>query len=159
MILEVPRCSKICALSGREITPGATVFSALVEDGENYRRIDYSAEGWKTVPKPNTQFLGWWKTRIPLPHENKAKIAPNDILFKLFEQSAEQLEKQEMRYMLALLLVRRRVFRIEREEDADGQKILGLYCPKQDSHYEIIVATPSRERIEEVQNELAALLS
>ena len=166
MISEIPRCTKFCAATGQEITPGQTVFSVLLEEEGNYKRIDYSQEGWKNRPENSNEsashILGWWKHKLPIAAEKKAKLAPNEILLSLFEQLTEQPDKQELGYVLALLLVRRRVFRLEKEEKAtDGQswdKIV-IYHPKTDTTHEIFVAVPEQQRIEELQNELANLIT
>ena len=105
--------------------------------------------------------IGWWKHKIPITNDKKAKLAPNDILLALFDQLTEQPEKLEMRYVLTLLLVRRRIFRLEKEEKSEIEeawdKII-VYNPKADATYEVFVAVPQSERIEEIQNELAALV-
>ena len=143
--------------------PGQTVYSVLMEEKGGYRRLDCSAEKWKeffaSTVNQGDKTIGWWKTRIPTPSDKKAKLAPNEILLRLFEQLAEQWDKQEMRYLLALLLIRRRLFRVEREEEIEGQKKLTVYFPKQDTTFEIVVAKPPKDRIEQIQNELAALLA
>ncbi|MGL6225927.1 MAG: hypothetical protein ACRC10_04780 [Thermoguttaceae bacterium] len=158
MIADVPRCTKVCAQTGNEIQPGQVFYALLFEEEEELKRLDYSVEGWKLKTGQKGPIIGWWKSRIPTLTDKKAKLAPNDVLLKLFEQLAEQLDKEEMRYVLALLLIRRRLFRLEREEEREGRKKMILYCPKQDCSYEIDVAIPSSERIEQVQNELAALM-
>ena len=163
MISEIPRCAKLCAATGQEIAPGQTVFSVLLENEGNYTRIDYSQEGWKNRSKSSGETeLGWWKHKLPTISDKKAKLAPNDILLTLFEQLAEQPEKQDLRYVLALLLIRRRVFRLEREEKAaNGEPWdkITIYHPKADTTHEIFVTILGQERIEQVQDELAELIS
>jgi len=164
MITDIPRCTKVCAVTGQEITPGQTVFSMLWEDDGVYRRADYSQDGWKNRPKEaetTDTVLGWWKHKVPIINDKKAKLAPNDILLALFDQLTEQPEKMEMRYVLTLLLVRRRIFRLEKEEKSEIEGAWGkivVYNPKADATYEVLVAVPESERIEEIQNELAALV-
>ncbi|MCL2304141.1 MAG: hypothetical protein FWC43_02215 [Planctomycetaceae bacterium] len=170
MISEIPRCTKFCAVTGREIVPGQTVFSVLLEEGGNYKRIDYSHEGWqerrkgrpKNSGETEGQILGWWKHQLPVLSDKKVKLAPNDILLTLFEQLAEQPDKQDLRYVLVLLLIRRRVFRLEKEEKAgDGEPWdkITVYHPKTDTTHEIFVTVPEQERIEQVQEELAGLIT
>jgi len=163
MIAEIPRCTKLCAVTGQEIAPGQTVFSVLLEDEGNYKRIDYSQEGWKSRPKNTGETeLGWWKHKLPLLSDKKVKLAPNDILLTLFEQLTEQPEKQDLRYVLTLLLIRRRVFRLEKEEkvtEGEPWDKITIYHPKTDSTHEIFATVPEQERIELVQNELAVLIT
>jgi hypothetical protein len=64
-----------------------------------------------------------------------------------------------MRYVLALLLVRRRVMRLEEQEyDERGAEVLVLYCPRRDTTYRVPAIAPDPSRIDEIQEELAKLL-
>ena len=83
----------------------------------------------------------------------------NDVMLNFFDELAVQPEKQDMRYVLTLLLVRRRVFRLEEEErDAEGREVLTVYCPRREATYAVPAVMPAQERIEQIQAELAALL-
>jgi hypothetical protein len=154
--LEIPRPSRICSATNRELQPGEVFFSVLLEEKDGAKRLDFAAENWKGPPP---EFLGWWKTRVPNNNNKKIQIAPNDILLNLFEQLALQPENADMRYVLALLLIRRRQFRYEREEeDEQGQKKLIVYAIKENVTYEIPVAMPDKKRLEEVQEQLSLLI-
>jgi hypothetical protein len=64
-----------------------------------------------------------------------------------------------MRYVLTLLLVRRRVFRMEEEKaDAEGRELLVVYCPRREATYEVPAVSPEPPRVDQIQAELAALL-
>jgi hypothetical protein len=58
-----------------------------------------------------------------------------------------------------LLLIRRRVFRLEEEKtDDQGRELLAVYCPRREATYEIPAVVPEPQRVDEIQQELAALL-
>ncbi len=64
-----------------------------------------------------------------------------------------------MRYVLSLLLVRRRVFRlVDQRRDAAGRECLVLHCPRRDATYEVATVAPDPARTEAIQQELARLL-
>jgi hypothetical protein len=76
-----------------------------------------------------------------------------------FDELAQQPDKQDMRYVLALLLVRRRVMRLEDEQRDDaGHERLTLYCPRRDAQYEVAAMTLGRDRVDEIQQVLVKLL-
>ena len=80
-------------------------------------------------------------------------------MLRFFDELAATEEKQDMRYVLALLLVRRRVMRHEdTEHDEQGREWMVLYCPRRDETYKIPVVLPESPRVEEIQEELARLL-
>ena len=169
---EVPRCSRICVATNRELKPGEWFYSVLLAEKGQIKRLDYSQDGWEGPPSFETDnstdgnadggidLIGYWKSRLPMPNDNKVKLAPNDILLNLFDQLSDQLDKQDMRYVLVLLLIRRRILRLEKEEtDAEtGQKTMTVYCPKREATYQIPVTHPSDEQVEQMQETLTGLL-
>lgn len=156
MDFEIQRCTRHCAATGRDLAPGEEIHSVLVAEGANLVRYDYSREAWQGPPQ---QAVGSWKSHIPGPQQKRRHWAPNDVLLQCFDELAEQPEKQDMRYVLALLLTRRRVLRLE-ETDIDPQaaETLVLYCPRRDTTYRVPATVPQQSRIEQIQDELAKLL-
>lgn len=146
----------------RALEPGDECYSVLEIEGADVIRKDYCSDAWKGAPE--TAF-GWWKSRVPEPTAKRIKLAPNDVLLELFDQLADKHEQQDLRYVLALLLVRRRVLRVDLAHDEPSDALtnhaaesMTLYCQKRDSTCDVIVSMPSGERIEEIQQQLSELL-
>jgi hypothetical protein len=156
MDFDIQRCTRHCATSGRELAPGETFYSVLISEGANVVRRDYSAEAWTGPPEG---VLGWWKSQMPSPDARKMHWAPHDVMLELFEELSDQPDKQDLRYVLALLLVRRRVCRLEEtQHDSAGHEVMILHCPRGETDYQVIVETPSEARVAEIQEHLAKLL-
>ena len=156
MEYEIERSAKSCAVTGREFAPGETFYSALIASGAELKRCDYSAEAWQGPPEGA---IGWWKSQMPDQHARRSYWAPNELLLNFFDELAQQPDKQDMRYVLALLLVRRRVMRLEEEQRDDaGRERLVLYCPRRDAQYEVSAISLDQGRIEEIQEVLVKLL-
>ena len=120
------------------------------------KRCDYSVEAWQGPP---AQAVGWWKAQVPDRNATRRRWAPNDIMLQFFDDLAEQPERQDMRYVLSLLLVRRRVMRLEENaKDEEGREVLVLYCPRRDTTYRVPTVAPDPQRVEQIQEELARLL-
>jgi hypothetical protein len=157
MDYEVQHSTKHCAATGREFAPGETYYSLLMAEGADLKRYDYSAEAWQQQQPEKA--VGWWKSQIPDRTSNRKHWAPNDVMLNFWDELAEQPDKQDMRYVLTLLLVRRRVFRLEEEKfDAEGRELIVVYCPRRELTYHVPAVPPDAERIEQIQEELAALL-
>jgi len=153
---EIQRFSRRCAVSDRELQPGEAFYSVLTVEGADVVRKDYAATGWQGPPE---NCLGWWKSQVPDPRATRVQLAPNQVLLQYFEQLQGDLSKADVAYILALLLVRRRVFRLEGEERAaEGHKVLLVYCPRHECEYRIPEATPTAGRVEQIQRELQELL-
>ena len=153
---EVQRCTRHCATTGRELQPGESFYSTLTAEGPRVVRHDYAPEAWQGAPDG---VLGWWKSQVPAREGKKIQLAPNDVMLELLETLADDPTRQDMRYVLALLLVRRRVLRLEdtKHED-DGREVSVLYCPRREATYRVATATPDDQRTAEIQDELSKLL-
>lgn len=147
-----------CAVSGRELQPGEAFYTVLRKDGAAVQRLDYSEAAWTGPPEV---CLAWWKSILPAATDNKKPHwAPNDVMLHLFESLAEQPEQADMRYVLTLLLIRRRLLRLEESQrDAAGIEQLTVYCPRNETEYHLPAIVPDDARIQAIQAELGKLLS
>jgi hypothetical protein len=161
---EVQRSSRRCAATDLQIEPGDVCYSVLEVRGAEIVRKDFSSAAWTDPP---AEAFAWWRTRIPEPIAKKVKLAPNDVLLELFDQLADDPSHADMRYVLTLLLVRRRVFRleagaellsgVENEEELETD-VMCVYCPKREVSYTVPAIMPDSARIEEIQQRLSDLL-
>jgi hypothetical protein len=153
---EIQRFTRQCAASGREMAPGEEFYSVLTVDGAELVRRDYAKAAW---PGPPEGAIGWWKSQVPGPDAKRLHWAPNEVMLQFFEQLEQQPGREDVRYVLTLLLLRRRVLRMEREDgDAEGRQVLVVYCPRRETSYQVLVAVPEETRIQQIQDELAQLL-
>lgn len=156
MDYEVQRSARRCTVSGREFAAGAMYYSVLLAEGADLKRYDYAADAWQGPPQ---DAVGWWKSQVPSKTDARKRWAPNDVMLDFWDELAGQPDKQDMRYVLTLLLVRRRVFRLEEEtQDTKGPEVLAVYCPRREVSYQVPVVPPEPTRVEQIQEELAALL-
>lgn len=159
---EIQRLTRRCAATDRPFEPGEICYSVLEVQGADIVRKDFAASAWTGPP---TEAFGWWKSRVPAASAKKIKLAPNEVLLELFEQLAQQPECQDMRYVLALLLVRRRVLRLDgpalpaaKPSAAADLQTMTVFCPLREATYEVTAVMPNDERIEEIQCQLGELL-
>ncbi|MGW8258063.1 MAG: hypothetical protein ACWGMZ_11295, partial [Thermoguttaceae bacterium] len=131
-------------------------YSAIFEEGADLKRLDYSQAAWKGLPEGA---IGFWKSQVPDKKNRNKRWAPSDVMLHFFDELEQQGDKQDIRYVLTLLLIRRRVFRLEEERRENGdQETLVAYCPRRDTTYHVTVVVPENERVDDIQNQLAELL-
>ncbi len=76
-----------------------------------------------------------------------------------FAELEDQVDQADVRYVLSLLMIRRRVFRLEETEtDDEGHETMILFCPRNENEYRVDVTTVSQDRVREIQDLLAQLL-
>lgn len=155
---DVKRGGRKCCLSDEPLAPGVTFYSALVETDSGLQRNDYSASAWAnesladTVGKPDG-IIGWWKQQVPQVDNGKVYWAPDEILIAYFE-SLYSNEETETAWVMALLLLQKRLLTRIADSDEDVQKI-ALKCKKNGEHYELQEPDLTDEQIADIQDRLA----
>lgn len=155
---DVKRCSRRCATTDAELAPGDRYYSVLVAEGAEVLRRDYSRAAWEGPPEGA---LGWWESQMPTEGAAKPKLAPSDVALELFDRWRDQPDHEDCAYVLALFLVRKRVFRFAETAFPvahTGEEILRLFCPARAAEYDVPVIDVDSERADEIQTQLIELL-
>ncbi len=154
---HIARSSRTCAQSGVAIEAGQPFYSALVESDVSFERRDFSPEAWPGVDK--AAFFSYWKNKGG--DADGAKRQPLDFERLLFFfdslEGAEERPKRLFRYVLALVLVRRRRLRLDdMSRTADGDRLV-VYDRRSERTLEILAPEATREELEGVQERLNQL--
>jgi hypothetical protein len=153
---DVRVCSRRCSATDRELQPGEVYFSVLEEHGAELVRYDYCVDAWLGGPH---DCLGWWRARVPTDNGAKPQLAPTDVMLNLFATLQDKPGEETFRYLLGLVLLRRRALRRDdSHHDDEGREVLTLYCPRRDEHFELIVAEPDAAQADQLQQRMIDLL-
>jgi hypothetical protein len=152
---EVAHCSRRSSVSGRALAAGETYFSTLHLDGGTPVRRDFAADEWQGA---GDDAIAWWRSCVPEGDAAKPKLAPSDVLLNLFVELAAQPTEAEFRYVLGLLLLRRKLVRLEETRRGAEGDVMVLDCPQREEHFELPVAAPTPERAVELERRMIELL-
>ena len=178
---DVKRGSRKCCVTEQPFEPGVFFYSALIETSSGTIRNDYCCDAWKDSPwslgeSPDQQtsqensakneiagqsLIGWWKQRVPDLDSGKVYWAPDHVLIAWFDslyarQSEENTEQNETAWVMALLLMQKRLLaRQDRETDDDT---LYLVNKKTKEEYTLHEPEIDAQRIDAIQNQLAEQL-
>jgi hypothetical protein len=109
---EIPGPTRVCAASGRELSPGDRFWAVLVEDGGKFVRKDYAADAW---PGPPAGAVAHWAGTVPAADKPRRPVVNDDALRDCFDRLAGATDPDGLnfRYVAALLLMRRKRFKFE----------------------------------------------
>lgn len=154
---QIQANTRRCAATGRELRPGERVYTVLLDEGGKLVRQDYSSEAW-TGPPPGA--FSFWVGRVPAQDEKRRPPIDDELLLDCFRRLEGQTEPERVnfRYVVALLLMRRKRFKFEEAQVEDGQEVLALRCTRTRESYKVVNPGLSDDEIVRVQDEVFKVL-
>lgn len=154
---ELQRPSGQCSVTGRTLQEGEEFYSALFEEGETFRRADYAAEAW---PGPPEGCYCHFKSRVPVRKKPRQLLVDNEALVAFFLRLAEEKEpiRVQFRFVLALILMRKRILRYDGSRVADGVEVWRMTLPRDGTVHEVVNPQLTEDQIGEVSHHLGAIL-
>ena len=146
-----------CCGTGRKIDYGEEYFGALVETGEGLQRMDFCADYWESE-KPNV--FCYWKTRLPHPNQKKQIFVDDEMLLAFFERLGKETEQEKVnfRFVLALILMRKRRLKYDATRVEDAKEIWRLRIVSEKQIVEVINPHLDEEQIEQLSSQIGQIL-
>ncbi|MCC7147479.1 MAG: hypothetical protein IT443_13640 [Phycisphaeraceae bacterium] len=131
---DLQRPTGQCALTGKTLTAGEAYIATLVECDPNqpvgegkagnalgFVRLDVSLEAWQSGQRPPRLF-SHWRTHVPQPNEKRKLFVDDTVLLALFRRlgEQEQAERAAFRFVLGLILMRKKILRYEGSRQRPG---------------------------------------
>jgi hypothetical protein len=156
MEYQIQPNTRRCAVTGRELQPGERYYAALIEDGAQFERRDYGAEAWQGPPPGAFSF---WAGRVPPPDQKGRPRFDDDLLEECFHRLEGQTDPSRVnfRYVVALLLVRRRRFKLEPGE-SDASETMTVRCVRTGERQVVTNPQLSEDEMLQVQDEVFQVL-
>jgi hypothetical protein len=157
MDYQIEASTRRCAITGRELRPGEKYYSVLLEEGGKFVRQDYGYEAWQGPPAGTFSF---WLGRLPAEDENRRARIDDDMLLDCFQRLEGQTDpgRVNFRYIVALLLMRRRRLKFEEARTERGSEVLCLRCVRTRVQYRVIDPQLTEEECAAVQEEVFRVL-
>lgn len=155
---EMPKRGLVCAACNHEFDPGEAILACLHDTPDGYARRDYCD---KCAPPAEPPAVGTWKTIRPLPIEKKQQTFDQESIQKLFEQleDADAPAKLRLRFVLALLLWRKKVLKFDASHNDDEGEVWRFHATRTDATYDVRRPDLDEERLEHLGLQLESLLT
>jgi len=146
--------------------------------GDDVARLDIAASSWTG---PSEGAVGWWRNKMPAAAARKLRPAPTGVLLDTLSDLLQRPGKEALAYLLALLLVRRRVLqedqdllameaptghatkchaagRVDASDDSSLAPLWNLVCPADGRQWNVPMVVPGAAQAESTKDELQAEL-
>jgi hypothetical protein len=154
---QIQAPTRRCTASGRELQVGERYFTALIEEDGHFQRQDFAAEAWKGPP---AGAFSYWVGKVPVTPDHHKPRFDDNLLEDCFERLSEPMEpgRVNFRYVLALLLIRRKRLKFEQSRVVGGEERLVLSCPRSGRRWEVVNPKLSDDEMRAVQDEVFEVL-
>jgi len=156
---DVGRPGGLCCVCNAELPPGTRIVAALRETPLGFERLDLSLDCWEKFDR--TDLLAFWQTVIPQ-HEAKKKLFVDDeVLCELFERLADTAEpaKLNFRFVLGLILMRKRMLLYETSRDEGGKDIWTVRFKGKEDRLDLLNPRLNEQQVTEVSQQLGEILN
>ncbi len=146
-----------CYGSGRKIEYGEEYFGALVETADGLQRQDFCADYWESQ-KPDV--FCHWKTRLPDPGQKKQLFIDDQMLMAFFERLEKETDQEKInfRFVLALVLMRKRMLKYDEARTEDDKEIWLLKVTGGKDVVQVVNPHLNEEQIEQLSSQIGEIL-
>jgi hypothetical protein len=139
---QVGTNSRRCCVSGRELQPGEKYYTTLVDEAGKLVRRDYAADAWSG--------------RVPPNGSRRRPQMDDELLLDCFVRLEDQTEPARIRfrYVLSLLLMRRRRLRFQEAEMDGPLEVLVLRCSRTGARHRVTNPGLTDEELAGVQDDV-----
>ena len=157
MDYQIQPNSRRCAVTGRELQPGERYYSALVEENQQFVRKDFCVDAWQGPPAGAFSF---WTGHVQASNDKAKPRFDDELLEDCFERLEGQTEpgRVNFRYVVALLLMRRRRLRYENSAIENGVEKMTLRCLRTNEKHEVVNPRLNDDEMTQVQDEVFSVL-
>ena len=154
---EIAHQTGVCAVTQRTLQPGEQFYAVLFETPDGFERRDYSAEAWENPPEHS---FSYWKSRVPQKQEKKRLFVNNDVMIDILLRLADREEevKQHFRFVLSLILMRKRLLKYEQTVHEEGVEFWHMRLTRDQSLQAVVNPRMTDDQIAVVSAELGAIL-
>jgi hypothetical protein len=157
MDYQIQANTRRCAATGRDLLPGEKFYSVLLDEDGKFVRKDYGGDAWHGPPEGTFSF---WMGRVPAQEQDRRPRFDDEMLVECFQRLEGQTspEKVNFRYVIALLLMRRKRFKFDEARMEGDVEILRLRCSKTRAQFHVVNPRLTEEQMAAVQEEVVKVL-
>ena len=150
---QIQPSTRRCSVTGRELKPGEKVYSVLLDEGGKFVRKDFAAEAWQGPPENAFSF---WAGRVSTGDKKRRPPIDDELLLDCFQRLDGRIETERVnfRFVVALLLMRRRRLKFEEARTEDGQEVMYLRCNQTGTHHRVVNPNLTEDETAAVQQDV-----
>lgn len=165
---KIAKCEGLCRKCEQPLTEETPIVALVRATGDELelQREDYHVACYDEMapqggPASDPDVLGVWRTTVPKKEEKKKLLIDDSMLLAFFEQleGQEDPSRLNFRYVLTLILMRKRMLSYEGMEKLDGGvEVWKMRLRGSDKMFNVIDTKMSEDQIAEVSSSLGDIM-
>jgi hypothetical protein len=159
---NISRSQRRCSKCDKEFAEAEAYYSALYDTGADFERKDFCPGCWSAPDgSPRERAFSFWKTEVPKAEEHKKVFVDDAVIFDFFQRLAgeeEQGVKRNFRYILGLMLMRKKVLKFKDVVREGDREYLVLRRSRTQEEHRVLDPKLTEQEMEDVKNELTQIL-
>jgi hypothetical protein len=154
---EISKTLGQCWGTGAKFEVGAEYYAALAETPDGFERRDFSVEFWQ-AQKPDVYC--YWKTKMTHPDQKRRLFVDDEMLMSFFERLAGETEpeKENFRFVLTLVLMRKRILKYDSSRYEDGKEIWTLRVTGEKRIVRVVNPNLTEDQVAELSSQIGQIL-
>jgi len=155
---EIKKTLGQCFGTGQAFAVGQEYYASLVETEQGLERHDYSIDYWNAE---HPAVFCYWKSKMANPEQKKKLLIDDEMLMAFFDRLAEETEPEKVnfRFVLMLILMRKRRLKYESSAADDSQQeIWTMRVTGQDRFEKVVNPHLSEDQIEQLSSQMGQIL-
>ncbi|MBU0639593.1 MAG: hypothetical protein KKB50_12065 [Planctomycetes bacterium] len=155
---DMPRRGDTCAQCGHTFEIGEVFRTHLCGSPEGYARRDYCAT---CSPTNEPDAIALWKTRRPEPATKRVQPFDREAIYAFFQrlEDANEPEQVQFRFVLALLLWRKKMLKFQQSLETDGCETWEFAVPRLGTSHRVARPALDEDELERLSSQLEQLLA
>ena len=156
---DIGRSAAACGKCATVLTPGTKIAAVLRETPTGFERIDVCLDCWPK--KDRTGLLAFWLTTVHQPEAKKKVFVDDEVLAELFTRLQDVAEpaKQNFRFVLGLILMRKRILSYESSRAVEGSDVWTVKLRGRDDRFDLLNPHLTEPQVAEVSQQLGTILN
>jgi hypothetical protein len=156
---NITKSQRRCTQCEAAFAEGAAYTSALYEEQLSFVRRDFCPKCWDALPDRSGVF-SFWRTRVPKRDEERKLFVDDSVVLDFFRRlgSGEDEKRLNFRYILALLLMRKKLLKFVDIRRREGREYLVLKQPHEEQEHEVLNPQLNEGQLEQVRQDLSQIL-
>ena len=156
---NIGKNAKKCLSCDRGFIENDEFFSALLDKGDAFIREDFCPDCWDQSDKETV--YSFWRSKVAGGKEPPKTKINIDVIFDLFikleDAGDEEMSKLNLRFVLALYLMRKKILKLKSTKVVENSEILIFKAPDGKSDFELLNPNLDADQIEQITNEVKML--